>query len=269
MRTTGVEEEPLVIDGRNLKFGGPLELTAITALTHVHAAADTPVMLYLPDREEVTSYAQRMDMLEHVAPETKIQGWTPFEIRNDCSTRLLEVSPLNLTTRQPVIDRLRIIAQANLRPPLADRVVTGITELVDNAVTHGHSEAGAFIAAQLYTGRTTRHPRLEVAVCDTGIGVLEHLRQGPRTDRTRVTTCAEALRRALRRGETGTDEIRGHGLSDVFDRTEELGIARIVLRSGNGLARIARRGPVRRLRRRTTTCSVSGTWAWARVTFPR
>ena len=268
MRVTGLDEEQLVIDGRDLRFAGPLELTAAAALTHVHARAGEPVLLYLPNRDEVTSYAQRMDLLEHLAPETKVHGYTPFEVRNDCSTRLLEVTPLNLTTRQPVVDRLRLLAQANFRSPLADRVVTGITELVDNAVTHGHSETGAFIAAQVYSGRTTRHPRLEVAVCDTGMGVLEHLRRGPHADRTRVTTCSDSLRRAFRRGVTGTDDERGYGLCDVFARTEELGIARVVLRSGDGLARVARRGKVRRLLRRTTECSTPGTWAWARVGFP-
>jgi anti-sigma regulatory factor (Ser/Thr protein kinase) len=268
MRTTDADAEQFVIDASRLKFASPLELAGTAALTHAYAATNTSITLRLPESDEVTSYAQRMNLLEHVSPETKIVGRTPFETRNDCSTKLLEVTPLSSATQDPVIEHLRGVAHAHLSAPHGDRILIGIAELVENAVTHGRSDAGAFIAAQVYTGRTTRQARFEIAVCDTGIGVLEHLRQNRGNDHALLAGCADGLRRALKRGVTGTDEVRGHGLTDLFARTGELGTARVVLRSGNGLARVARYGPTRRMLRRTTECSVPGTWAWARVTFP-
>ena len=271
MRITDAGQEPVVIDARHLKFAGPLELAATAALTHVYAASNAPISLRLPDCDAVTSYLQRMNVLEYVSSDTKIIGPTPLDTRTDCSKKLLEVTPVYPATQMALIAQLRIITQANFRTPLGDRVLKAIAELIENAVTHGFSDVGAFASAQVYTGRTTRVPRMEFAIVDTGIGVLEHLRQSRQTDHFRIATCADGLRGALMRGPTttGTCEVRGHGLADLFARTGELGPTQVVLRSGNGLARVTRRGTASRTLRRTTECSVTGTWAWARVPFPR
>jgi len=271
MRITDTGQEPVVIDARRLKFAGPLVLAATAALTHVYAASNAAVSLRLPDSDAVTSYLQRMNVLEYVSSETKIIGRTPLETRTDCSKRLLEVTPVSLATQVTMIEQLRIVTEANLGAPWGDRVLAAFAELVENAVTHGISDLGAFASAQVYSGRTTRVPRMEFAVVDTGIGVLEHLRQSRRPDHFRIATCADGLRGALRRGSTTTSagEVRGHGLADLFARTGELGPAHVILRSGNGLARVTRRGTAGRTLRRTTECSVTGTWAWARVPFPQ
>lgn len=211
-----------------------------------------------------------MNVLEYVSSDTKIIGRTPLDTRTDCSKKLLEVTPVSLATQEALIEQLRIVTEANLGAPWGNRVLTAFAELIENAVTHGISDLGAFASAQVYTGKTTQVPRMEFAVVDTGIGVLEHLRRSRRADHFRIATCADGLRGALRRGSTttSTGEVRGHGLADLFARTGELGPARVVLRSGNGLARVTRWGATGRTLRRTTECSVTGTWAWARVPFP-
>lgn len=270
MHVTDVGQEPLVIDARRLKLASPLELAATAALTHVYASSNAPITLLLPNCDGVASYLQRMNVLNHVSSDTKIIGRTPMDTRTDCSKKLVEVTPVSPATQSALIEQLRIITQANFQAPLGDRVLKAIAELVENAVTHGISDLGAFASAQVYTGRTTRQPRLEFAVVDTGVGVLEHLRRSRRIDQTRLATCADGLRGAFRRDAaiTSTGEVRGYGLTDLFARTGELGPAHVVLRSGNGLARVTRRGAACKTLRRTTECSVTGTWAWARVTFP-
>jgi len=266
MRISDLGEKPVLIDASRLKLAGPLELTATAALTHVHAGQDRPIVLRLPASDNVASYLQRMNLLDQIAVQTNVVGRTPLDFRTDRSTTLLEVTSVSPATQQAVLKQLRSLTLANIPAPLGDRVVRGIAEILGNALEHGSSDTGTFIAAQIYSGRTTRQPRLEVAVADTGIGVLEHLRRTRHQDYVRLTS-AEGLRRALRKGVTGTEEHRGYGLADLFAGTGEAGKARVVLRSGNGLARVTWRGTTRRVVRQTTRCNVAGTWVLVRVTF--
>ena len=91
-------------------------------------------------------------------------------------------------------------------------------ELISNAEEHGASEIGAFVAAQTHSGETTGGiPRIEFAVCDNGIGVLNSLRRNPRYEA--LTDDAQALRTALREGCQRGRQQRGNGLYHVIRDT--------------------------------------------------
>ena len=132
------------------------------------------------------------------------------------------------------------------------KVFAAMGELIDNAIDHGASGEGAFVAAQVYSGATSGRRGLEVAICDTGVGVLAHLRRNPK--HADIPDSADALKQAFIPGVSGTTEDRGNGLSDLLSFLQFGGLARVHLRSGDGLATVT----VGRRRRVEHTRSTAG-----------
>lgn len=263
--TARIDRNRLVLDARRLLFASPLDLAAAAASASAYAADDTPTTLVLPRSPDVTSYIQRMDLIAVLPDGTQVEGNLPDETRSDRSLNLLEVARLGPETVGPISERLGRLAIYHLGPRNGRRVFKGIGELIDNAVDHGASPCGAFIAAQAYSGKTTGYRRLEIAVCDTGMGVLDHLHQNPK--HSALVTSAQALEHALQPGVSGTQERRGNGLPDLLNGTSDTAATRLVLRSGNGLLRAGR------LKGAAVTYSVPaqipvrGTWSWLRVSY--
>ena len=117
------------------------------------------------------------------------------------------------------------------------------------------------MSAQLHTGTTTDGPRLEFAVCDTGIGVLRHLRQNPRY--AHYTHDKHAIARATKAGVSGVrDDDRGNGLSDLIEDARQVGAVTLHIRSGKGEVRVL--GTSVECRRVLTDLpdETVGTWAW-------
>ncbi|WP_033287149.1 hypothetical protein [Streptomyces sp. NRRL F-525] len=266
LHARGQADSGLVVDARRLRFASPLDLAGIAALTHTRADAGGSTELVLPADTDVASYIQRMDLIERLPPDTRIVGALPLDDRRDRSSTLLETSILTSGTANAVGERIGRLATAGLGAKAGARAARSIGELIDNAVSHGQGHPGAFIAAQVYTGKTTRYRRLEVAVCDPGVGVLGHLRRNPEYKDT--TDSAQALRRALKPGVTGTSEQRGHGLPDLLAHAGLNGPTRLVLRSGDGLLRVGRLlADASTVQSHTSSTWVDGTWTWLRVSF--
>ncbi|MFF4690494.1 hypothetical protein [Streptomyces sp. NPDC001307] len=259
------DDRRIVLDARRLLFASPLDLTATAATAHAHAAVDAEATLLLPDSKDVTAYVQRMDLLKALPPGTQVEGVVPEEFRSDRSATLLEVAALRPDTADAISERLGRVATQHLGPRDGRRVFKGIGELIDNAISHGASTCGAFIAAQAYSGKTTGYRRLEIAVCDTGIGVLNHLRLNP--EHAHITTSAEALEHAVRPGVSGTRDTRGNGLPDLLAGTSDTAATRLVLRSGDGLLRAGRLRRAAVTRSTSTRAPVQGTWSWLRVSY--
>ena len=256
----------LVVDASGLTFAGPLELAATVALAHTANAQGHSTSLITAEDPNVTSYLQRMDVIRRMPAATAIDGRLPTEHRADLPGALLEVSHLNTHTAEDLATRLGRLATAHFRGSVAGKIFAAVGELIDNAVDHGASPEGAFVAAQMYTGATSGRRGLEIAVCDTGVGVLAHLRRNPH--HATVPDAASALACALQRGVSGTTEGRGNGLNDLLTHLESSGVARFHLRSGNGLTTVSFRGQRRVRQSHATTTGVDGTWAWLRIRIP-
>ncbi|MCC9711629.1 hypothetical protein E4N62_44335 [Streptomyces sp. MNU76] len=256
----------MVIDARRLEFASPLDLAAVAALAHTRAAGGAEIALLLPERRGVASYLQRMDLLKQLPEGSRITGALPEEERNDHSTSLVEVTRLTGVTVRDVNQRIGLVATDRLGKRFGRQAFTGLGELIDNAISHGTSEMGAFITVQAYSGRTTGRRRLEVSICDTGVGVLDHLRRNPQ--HSDVTESIHALQRALSPRVSGTDEDRGYGLPDVLDGVRETAITTLILRSGDGAVTASHYREHTFTTYRRTRERVEGTWAWLRVSFP-
>ena len=150
----------------------------MVALAHA-VPQGTRVGLVVPRDIRTASYLQRMDVLRRLPADTEVDGRFPEEQRTDCSGTLLEVSPLLPSTVQGLVNRVGRLTSEQLMTGVAGLAFRGAGELIDNAASHGHSQLGAFLCAQTYTGATSGRAGFEFAVCDTGIGVLAHLRGNP------------------------------------------------------------------------------------------
>lgn len=252
----------LVLDARLLTFASPLDLAAIVALARSAGASGDKVRLITPRDHNVTSYLERLDVIRNLPAGADVVGELVGGARADLADSLLEVTHLTPECVAPLLDRLgrMFVRQYG---SLGRRYFAGVGELIDNAISHGWSSQGAFVAAQFYTGVTSGRRGIEFAVCDTGIGVRAHLRRNSANE-VPVDDVA-ALKTALRPGVTGTQEKRGHGLNDLWRAVPEAGFARLQLRSGKGLAGIVGHGDLRRRRCSTDEVGVAGTWASLRV----
>jgi len=265
IRACVADEGWLTLDAGRLSFASPLDLAAMVALAH-NVPQGTRVGLVVPRDIRTASYLQRMDVLRRLPVGTEIDGRLPEEQRTDCSGTLLEVSPLLPSTVQELVNRVGRLTSEQLMTGVAGLAFRGAGELIDNATSHGHSQLGAFLCAQTYTGATSGRVGFEFAVCDTGIGVLAHLRGNPAY--LRVPDSRTAIAWALQRGVSGTTEQRGNGLADLLQFTQEGGVGRLVIRSGHGVVSVAQRGHYRRDAYTAAATGITGTWAWLRVRFP-
>lgn len=256
----------LVIDARRLVFAGPLELAATVALAHAARAGGHGTTFLTAADPNVTGYLQRMDVIRLMPPDTVIDGRLPAERRSDLASALLEVSPLDPETAEDMATKLGRLAAAHFSTATASKIFAAVGELIDNAVDHGASTEGAFVAAQVYTGATSGRRGFEVAICDTGVGVLTHLRRNPA--HVDLPDAASALACAFQPGVSGTIDKRGNGLNDLLSQLEFGGLARFHLRSGDGLATVTVRGRRRVKHAHRTTTLVKGTWAWLRIRIP-
>ena len=150
-------------------------------------------------------------------------------------------------------------------PSLTLHTMEAISELIDNAATHGRSSAGTFVCAQRYTGTTSQlPPGIWVGIADAGVGMPSHLRRNPKY--RHITDDSELIRLARRPGVTGTADRRGWGLPEAFEDATEVGPSRVVIRSQRGEGGFhLRQGQSVAARYRRLSPSLRGTWVHLRV----
>lgn len=145
------------------------------------------------------------------------------------------------------------------------RTIEIMSELVDNATTHGHSRMGTYVCAQRYTGETSGHePGIWVGIADAGIGIPDHLRGNPRY--TKIRGDVELIRRARQPWVTGTRDRRGWGLVEVFQEAAASGPSDLLIRSGRGEGMFRVREGIRvHARYRPLRRRVPGVWVHVRI----
>lgn len=263
---SGSDPNRLVIDATGLTFACPLDLAGMVAWAHWAARHSVPVTLNMPHGQAMASYLQRMDVLRHMPSRPRIVGRVPPDTRTDQTRSLLEVTALNSGNVNDLSERVGPLVTGfyGEDSPAVGAAIRACTELMANAASHGESERGAFMAAQLHTGTTTDGARLEFAVCDTGMGVMKHLRQNPKW--SHYTQDKHAIARATRAGVTGVigdaDDKRGNGLWDVVEDTRKVGEVSLQIRSGKGEVRVHGTSKAAKPTLSDRPDETPGTWAW-------
>jgi len=260
---SGAGPDSLAIDATKLTFACPLDLAGIVATAHWAASCAIRVILQLPSDPAATAYLQRMDVLRRMPARTKIVGRVPPDARADHRGSLMEVTTLNEKNVNDLSERLGPLVTEFYKDgsEAGAPVFRACSELMSNAAEHGLSDRGAFMAAQLHTGRTTGAPRLEFAVCDTGIGIMNHLHQNPKY--AYLVRDDLAIAKAMEAGVSGVKSgKRGHGLSDVIADTGHHGRVDFQIRSGRGEVRVASTAKAHKISINDRPDQTSGTWAW-------
>lgn len=253
----------LTIDATQLGFACPLDLAGMVAIAHAVSDSAVPVTLHMPRDEGVASYLQRLNVVQRMPSRVRIVGRIPPDVRTDQAHRLLEVTRLTPDNEDDVAERVGRLVTAHFRDAGAGagrRAYRACGELLANATEHGASSAGSFVAVQAYTGQSGGGARLEMAVCDTGVGVLNHLRRNPRHEHLR--TDGAALRQAVLMGVSGVSDDRGNGLHDLTEFSRRHGTTRLQIRSGDAEIMVlgTPQGVQRQVRPRIDR--TPGTWAW-------
>jgi hypothetical protein len=133
---------------------------------------------------------------------------------------------------EDVAQRTREILEYQLRDVsrLGPAAFMAVSELCNNAVEHGASPQGAYIAVRRVA---EPQPQVSIAISDLGIGIPEHLRQ----QRPELSDDSHAIGLATTPGVSGTgDTHRGYGFDAVFDTalTAAMHEARFTILSARG-----------------------------------
>jgi hypothetical protein len=256
------------LDTRDLEFATPLELVGLAALLAQGKALRRRTRLIMPIDTDACTYLERMDVVDLAERfGAQVEGAKcagPRHVRS-----LIETQQVRATDdKDRICDLLHAMALANGDSSVAAAAVEIAGELIDNGLTHSESRFGCFFAAQHYTGETTHRPRVEFAIADAGVGILDHLRRNRRFKNLEFSD--RAILKALKRKVSGADDpegTRGNGLPDILDAGAKGG-GRLLMRSGNGVARVdfGSGDPPKAHRSGHPT---PGTWALVQLDLPR
>lgn len=149
-------------------------------------------------------------------------------IRPTRLSELTEVDELADRLLQPLIDHFDDVAVVR------DAVLMAISELCQNAVEHGTSDAGCVVAAG--RGRADGLSQIMLGIGDYGIGIPEHIRRS----HPEFVVDEHAIGQALEEGVSGTQRPdRGYGFSWVLKETlsSAASSAEMFIRAGQGAFR--------------------------------
>jgi anti-sigma regulatory factor (Ser/Thr protein kinase) len=160
--------------------------------------------------------------------EALVEGDPDVIMRPTRLSELTEVDELADRLLQPLIDHFDDVAVVR------DAVLMAISELCQNAVEHGASDAGCVVAAG--RGEADGLSQIMLGIGDYGIGIPEHIRRS----HPEFVVDEHAIGQALQEGVSGTQRPdRGYGFSWVLKETlsSAASSAEMFIRSGQGAFR--------------------------------
>jgi hypothetical protein len=141
---------------------------------------------------------------------------------------LTEVDELADKLLQPLIDQFDDVAVVR------DAVLMAISELCQNAVEHGISDAGCVVAAR--RGKIDGMSQIMLGIGDSGVGIPKHIRGS----HPELVVDEHAIGQALQEGVSGTQRPdRGYGFTWVLKETlsSAASSAEMLIRAGQGAFR--------------------------------
>jgi hypothetical protein len=249
-----------------LAFATPLDLVAMASLLTT-ASDRAGVTLIPPVDAGVSNYLQRMDLPASIDGRVVVSPAFAPETPRDETPSLIELTRVRRTQDvQPIIDRL-MPKLATVLPEVSCRdVFRIISELLENAATHGQSAVGSFIAAQYYSGATSgMPPGFWIGVADAGVGFRAHM---ARKAEYRDLDSIDAIRIASQPGVSSSDDpSRGLGLASVRRAAGHEARGVVIIRSGDGEGRFFV-GPHGATARYRPLPKIQGTWVLALAGTP-
>jgi anti-sigma regulatory factor (Ser/Thr protein kinase) len=246
------------LDASGLDFVEPAGLVHLALCLHQLASLASQVIFRSPSSYEVDCYLARMDFYNAI-PKTveKIDAVDPSILqRNDRRDVLVGLTPFKTSIQvEEIMGQVEYyLSHQGLPQGMTTAIWEILSELCDNAASHGTSQCGAFLAAQTY-GNGKRY----LAVGDLGVGIRAHLTRNPRY--AGITSDERAIAMAIERDVTGTEDRRGYGLYDIQGWAAEVGNGKAELHvlSGVGHVTVAISGENRKVMSAACSPCVLGT----------
>jgi hypothetical protein len=248
--------EVVVLDLSKVQFVVPTFLLRVRTFVDWHLSQGREVRVLPPASNDVNRYLSRMRVSAGL-PDGTFDGLKKVS-ETDQREALIPVTRLHqLPEVDSLADNLAPLIGAHLaevKLPLQPFFVA-VSELAGNAVEHGRSESGCYVAAQRYRAQK----RLTLAIADLGIGVPEHVRQRY----PEWTDDARAIAMATQEAVSGTSEQhRGYGFYWVLEEAkaaEQVGYAQLTVRSSRGQYTVTMKGD-QLTHRRADRGYKRGTW---------
>src|ERR1700728_3995395 len=170
-------QDQVVLDFSDLKFAGPGAMACVKALLARQQLVLPPDVCFPVQHQcqDAIRYLSRMDFFT-----SDIRWCIPPEqeafIRQSPAGRFLPIRNLHRLSETHAVSRemVRVLIMEDRRSALT--VQYAISELMDNALQHPETPAGAFVTAQKYQKPAIVH----VLIVDTGMGIRRHLMKHPR-----------------------------------------------------------------------------------------
>lgn len=250
--------DELVLDLTRLDFAEPLFNVRLAACLDRQAGAGRRVCVLPPSNQHVANYMSRMAVDAGLPAGCDFR--LPRVIARDRRDVLIPVTRLTTVEEvEPLGERFAdLLAGRQLSRTargVADALVLSLSELCDNAATHGHSAFGAYVAAQRYKGSRT-----VLAIGDQGVGIPAHLRR----TRRNLLDDGPALAWATERGVSGTaDPDRGEGYGAILATLGNIAPPRAALHIWSARGRLSlalSHGIVSQRAGRTVAETTPGAW---------
>ena len=217
------------MDLSNLDWVTPLDVVGIAAIWVRLSLAGDPPDVILPKKVDVRSYLVDVG-LDRVIPGHWGTG-------GGCTGEEPWLKLSQFKSSNEWDDRLRTLwpeaAIALGDPKLTTATIEIMSELIDNATTHGNSDVGTFVCAQKYSGTTSQLPAgVWIGIADAGVGIPAHLRRNAKY--RDIQDDRKLIQLARKPWVTGTNERRGWGLVETFENATDVGPSHLLMRSGRG-----------------------------------
>lgn len=209
----------IVISARtSLKIGCTLRLLSFS---NQAANAGIPVVLDFEGGESGTmGYISRMGFFEHLDPRVSVLPHRPtvprFQLYRGMNSGLVEIAVVSMEGVDKRLPGSLSDAVAGLygradKDEFGGAVFTALSELTQNIPLHSQSTIGGYAALQHYPKRKT----VEVAVSDSGIGILNTLRPALEEMHHKYADLPDSqlLFKAISEGVSRNGESYGCGLS--------------------------------------------------------
>jgi hypothetical protein len=222
----------VALDLEDLDVVGPLLLCRLRGFIDAQCATGASVQITSPRSPSVRRLLNAMGLTDDL-PESCFwdRGGTSTEGPRSV---LLPIRRLRSTQDVAVLDyELESVLAASFTGKfgrLAEAFTMTVSEMCDNATTHGQSEVGfAYVAAQRV------HPdRCVLAIGDLGVGIPNHIRRVY----PELVRDEDAIREATLEGASGTgDPERGIGYQWVIDSLKDTKVPDGDLRAWSGRGR--------------------------------
>jgi hypothetical protein len=248
----------VVLDLTKLASVDPLFVLRLRGFIDWHCFNGHEVRVVCPSSPDIRAYLARMHLAKDLPSLCKCDLETLGP--NDKSTVLIPIRRLSTVLEgeelEAELEELYMAHFTGGLSGLAEPFTATVSEICDNATTHGRSDVGAaYVSAQRYTRN-----RCVLVIGDLGVGIPAHMR-GEFPD---LIDDGDAIRFATKEGFSGTgDPARGIGHQFVIDALKDSKVPRGELRiwSGRGRFRVeAQNGVQGRRRAWTVEHPTVGTW---------